>query len=151
MCHNEVDSKVREIALGGRRRKVEKITYFDYCALIIFVILLVSTIFRKMTKGRLNQYFLAMLIVSILSVFADIWAINLDRMGPGGVTAKYISHTLYLLTHSLITPLYVIYIVAQTDTWHKLNQSRFQKTLLGVPLLIVMLGLAVNPFWNIIF
>lgn len=151
MCHNEVDSKVREIVLGGRRRKVEKITYFDYCALIIFVILLVSTIFRKMTKGRLNQYFLAMLIVSILSVFADIWAINLDRMGPGGVTAKYISHTLYLLTHSLITPLYVIYIVAQTDTWHKLNQSRFQKTLLAVPLLIVMLGLAVNPFSNIIF
>lgn len=130
---------------------MEKVAYFDYCAFIILVILLISTIFRRMTKGRLNRYFLAMLIVSLLSVLADIAAINLDKMGIGNVTAKYFSHTAYLLLHTLITPLYILYLVAQTDTWHKLNQSKVQKILLFLPCLVVMAAFAINPYQHIIF
>lgn len=130
---------------------MEKITYFDYCALIILVILLISTIFRKMTKGRLNRYFLAMLIVSMLSVLADIAAINLDKMGVGNISEKYIAHTLYLLFHNLATPLYILYLVAQTDTWHRLSKSRLQKALLFIPVSVVVLALAINPFRHIVF
>lgn len=130
---------------------MEKITYFDYCAFIILVILLISTIFRRMTKGRLNRYFFAMLAVSVLSVLADIAAINLDKMGAGNVGAKHIAHTLYLFFHNLTTPLYILYLVAQTDTWHKLDQSKIQKVLLTLPLCVVTLALAINPFRNIVF
>lgn len=130
---------------------MEKITYFDYCAFVILVILLVSTIFRRMTKGRLNRYFFAMLLVSLLSVLADIVAINLDKMGMGNVAAKYISHTAYLLLHTLITPVYILYLVAQTDTWHRLNQSKAQKILLFLPCLLVAAALAINPFRHIMF
>lgn len=130
---------------------MEKITYFDYCAFIILIILLVSTIFRRMTKGKLNRYFFAMLVVSILSVIADIAAINLDKMGVGYVTAKYIAHTMYLLLHTLITPLYILYLVAQTDTWHRLNSSRAQRIVLFVPFLVVLAALIINLFRHIIF
>ena len=130
---------------------MEKIIYFDYCALIIFSILLVSTIFRKMTKGRQNHYFLTMLFVSIISVIADVWAIHLDKMGAGGVAAKYISNTIYLFAHSLITPTYIIYLVAQTDTWHRLNRSILQKTILLIPILTIIVGFVINPFCHIIF
>lgn len=130
---------------------MEKITYFDYCAFIILIILLVSTIFWRMTKGKLNRYFFAMLVVSVLSVVADIAAITLDKMGVGYVTAKYIAHTMYLLLHTLITPLYILYLVAQTDTWHRLNNSRVQKIVLFVPCLVVLAALVINPFRHIIF
>lgn len=128
-----------------------KIIYFDYCAFIILIILLISTIFRKMTKGKVNYYFLAMLGMSILTVVADIWAIHLDEMGPGNIVAKYIAHTLYLLVHSFTPLLYILYLAAQTDTWHRLNQSRFQKLLLSIPIILVISSLIVNPFRHIIF
>lgn len=130
---------------------MEKIAYFDYCAFIILVILLISTIFRRMTKGKLNRYFFAMLLVSLLSVVADIAAIHLDKAGVGNVTGKYIAHTMYLLLHTLITPLYILYLVAQTDTWHRLNRSKIQKVLLYLPFLIVLMALILNPFRHIIF
>lgn len=128
-----------------------KIIYFDYCALIILAILLVSTVFRKMIRGRVNRYFLAMLAISIITVVADIWAIHLDEMGPGNITGKYIAHTLYLLVHNVTPLLYILYLVAQTDTWHKLNQSRFQKLVLCVPMILIVAGFVVNPFRHIIF
>lgn len=134
-----------------RRNKMNKITSFDYCAFIILVILLISTIFRKMTKGRLNRYFLAMLLLSLLTALADIAAINLDKMGMGNVIPKHISHTVYLLLHAFITPLYILYLVAQTDTWHKLNQSKAQKLVLFLPCLLIVAAFVMNPFRHIIF
>lgn len=128
-----------------------KITYFDYCALIVFIILFVSTFFRRMTKGRKNKCFLAMLVTSIIAVLADIWAVNLDEMGAGGVVAKYVFHTLYLLTHNLLAPLYIIYLVARTDTWHRLSKSRFQKAVIFVPLFVMVLGIVTNPLTHFIF
>lgn len=128
-----------------------KIIYFDYCALIILAILLISTVFRKMVRGRLNRYFLAMLVFSIITVIADIWAIQLDELGPGNIVVKYIAHTIYLLVHNFTPLLYILYLVAQTDTWHKLNQSRFQKTLLFAPMILVTAGFMINPFRHIIF
>lgn len=130
---------------------MEKIIYFDYCALILLMILLLSTIFRRMTRGRVNYYFLAMLGMSILTVMADIWAIHLDELGPGNIVAKYVAHTLYLLLHNFTPQLYILYLVAQTDTWHRLNRSRFQKLLLYVPIILVISTLIVNPFRHIIF
>ncbi len=130
---------------------MEKIIYFDYCALIILTILLISTVFRKMIRGRVNHYFLAMLTISMITVLADIWAIHLDEMGPGNITAKYIAHTLYLLVHNVTPLFYILYLVAQTDTWHKLNQSRFQKLVLCMPMLLIVGGFAINPFRHIIF
>jgi len=104
-----------------------------------------------MTKGRANRYFLAMLLLSLLTALADIAAIHLDKMGMGNVIPKYISHTIYLLLHAFITPLYILYLVAQTDTWHKLNKSKAQKLLLFLPCLLIVAAFVMNPSRHIIF
>lgn len=132
---------------------MEKIIYFDYCALIILLILLISTVFRKMIRGRVNQCFMLMLLVSVITVLADIYAIHLDLFEEGSITAKYISHTLYLLFHSLTPFCYILYLVAQSDTWHKLNQkrNRVKAAVLILLLTIIVVALAVNPFRPIMF
>lgn len=130
---------------------MEKIIYYDYCALIIFVLLFVSTLLQKLTKGRKNHYYLAMLITSIIAATADVVAVNLDMMGPGHVVAKYISHTLFLLARNLIAPLYMLYLIARTDTWHRLKWSRFLKCLLYIPLVIVVTSILTSPLTNLIF
>ena len=123
-----------------------KIAYFDYCALIIFCFVMVATILRKMTRGKLNRYFLCMVVLCIATTLADICAVNLDNLGSGNIIGKHIAHTLYLYLHSLVTPVYIIYLAIQTDTIHKLKKSRIQQALLIVPLAIVTVMLIVNCF-----
>lgn len=131
---------------------MDKIIYFDYCALLIFVILMVSTIFRGMTKGKLNRCFLLMLIVSILAGIADVAAVTLDNMGAGHVAAKYVFHTMYLILHNSVTPLYAIYLIEQTNTGYKIYRKPIQKLLFITPFaLIVFLLLLINPFWHIVY
>lgn len=130
---------------------MEKLIYFDYCALLILSILLISTIFRGMTKGKLNRCFLTMLIVSILAAIADIAAVTLDNMGYGHVMAKYVSHTLYLILHNCMTPLYAIYLIEQTNTGHKIYRKLSQKILFFLPIGLIVLLLLINPFRHIVF
>lgn len=130
---------------------MSKLVYFDYCAAILLLILLVSTIFRKMTKGRLNRLFLVMVAVSLIAVGADIWAINLDNMGVGNRTGKYITHVMYLFFHGLVPPLYIVYLVAQTDTWHRLYKSVWMKLLLLFPYGIVTMVMVLNFHFHNLF
>lgn len=130
---------------------MDKIIYFDYCALLIFIILMVSTIFRGMTKGKLNRCFLLMLIISILAGIADIGAVTLDNMGAGHVAAKYVFHTLYLILHNSVTPLYAVYLIEQTNTGHKIYRKPFQKLLFIAPFVLITVLLLINPFWHIVY
>ncbi|MCM1048514.1 MAG: EAL domain-containing protein [Clostridiales bacterium] len=125
--------------------------YFDYGAFIILIILLVATIIRGMTRGRMNQCFMALLLVLFVSDIADIGTVHLGYVGEGYITAKYLTHTLYLMSHVLTPFFYVIYIIAQADIWHKLRHSKFQKILLFGPVVIVAAALAINPFNHLIF
>ena len=130
---------------------MDKILYFDYCALLIFVLLMVSTIFRGMTKGKLNRYFLMMLLLSILAGIADVGAVTLDNMGAGHVAAKYFFHTLYLILHNSITPLYAIYLMEQTNTRHKICGKIYQNILFFAPIALIVVLLLITPFWHIVY
>lgn len=130
---------------------MEKITYFDYCALIMFGIVLVATIARKMTRGRLNRFFLNMIFLGIVTTLADMCAVQLDNMGSGNVIAKHISHTIYLYLHSLSTPVYIIYLAMQTDTVHKLRKNKVRQAILIVPTVIVTVLMLVNTFVPVVY
>ncbi|MBQ4057666.1 MAG: EAL domain-containing protein [Lachnospiraceae bacterium] len=130
---------------------MEKITYFDYCALIMFGIVLVATIARKMTRGRLNRFFLNMIFLGIVTTLADMCAVQLDNMGSGNVIAKHISHTIYLYLHSLSTPMYIIYLAIQTDTVHKLRKNKVRQAVLIVPTVIVTVLMLVNTFVPVVY
>lgn len=130
---------------------MEKIVYFDYCALIMFGIVLVSTVVRKMTRGRLNRFFLCMVFLCIFTTIADICAVCLNNQGSGYVVGKHIAHTLYLFLHSLITPVYIIYLAIQTDTVHKLRKSKLQQFIIAAPMFIVTVLLMINCFSPIVY
>ena len=130
---------------------MEKITYFDYCALIMYGIVLVATIARRMTRGRLNRYFLFMVFLGIITTFADVGALQLDNMGSGNVVAKHMFNTVYFYLHSLAAPAYIIYLALQTDTVHKLRKNKVRQFLLIFPTVIVTCLLGVNSFIPVIY
>lgn len=125
---------------------MEKLLYFDLCALVILIILIASTLFRNMFHGRVNRFFLSLLILSLITTGFDIWAVALDNAGVGNISLKYTAHTLYLLFHNLTTPLYIIYIVALSDTWHIVRKKIILPILLFIPVSIDIILLISNLF-----
>ena len=130
---------------------MEKLIQFDLCALLLLILLLFSTIFRRMTKGRSNKMFLFVLATMLVSIVFNIMAVVLDNSGNASHVLLYISHTGYLMSHNLTTPAYVLYVISLSDTWHKLKESLLQKILLIVPYGILVVLLLTNPFTNAVF
>ncbi len=130
---------------------MEKIVYFDYCAFVLLLLLLITTINRKMTQGKANHYFLILISFSLLTVIADVIAINLDRAGIGNVAEKYLSHTTYMLLHTALVPCYITYLVSLADTWHLFNRQRVLGIVAFIPYIITVILLAINPFTGFIF
>ena len=68
-----------------------KLLYFDYCALIILVALIFTSIVRGMTRGRVNKCFINLLIVSGVSTIADIISVLLDGNAAIPVAVRYLA------------------------------------------------------------
>lgn len=130
---------------------MEKVAYFDYCAFILTIIIFASIFFRKMTHGKINRYFLITVLVSFLTIIFDIWAITLDNLPNPNVEVKYIVHSSYLFFHSLTIPVYIAYLVAMTDTWHKLRTNIIHAILLPLPLIIIVILLIINALTQNVF
>lgn len=134
---------------------MEKIVHYDIVALVLVVILLFSTIFRKLTRGGANHTYLFVLITAVASTVFDIWAIVMDNMVLAGSSISdvpvYISHSLYLLTHNLTVPAYLLYLIGLTDTWHKFRKSVPMLIVLSLPYAVIFLMVALNPFTKLLF
>lgn len=124
---------------------------FDYCAIVIITILLVTTILRRMVKGKLNRCFIEVLVVAWLTIFFDIWAVNLDNLGIEQTFSKYVAHMGYLVLHSLSMPFYVTYIIAMTDTWHRFREKRLLVFLSTFPELVMIALTVTSPVTKWIF
>ncbi len=127
-----------------------KLVYFDYCAFSILIVLIVTMLLRKMTRGYSNQIFIFLMAVFSVAVTMDIWAVTLDNMGAGNLLYKYISHTLYLITRYCTTPVYIVYLISLTDNWHRIHVER-TILILGFPLMFVVFLLLGNAFTKFMF
>lgn len=130
---------------------MKTLIYFDYCALIIFLILLISTLMRRKTLNKFYYIFVTMVIFCIIATIADIGAVELGLNGPGNVHLKYFFHSLYLFFHNLLAPTYVLYIYARTGTLYKMRQKKYLSWLFLPPMILVTVLLSVNSFWHIVF
>lgn len=119
---------------------------FDIAALLVLALLLISCIVRKMTTGTSNRLFLVFTSVHLLATVFDIWAVTLDNAGSTSGLALYVAHSGYLMLHTFTVPLYVLFVISLTDTWHKVRKSFWIQLVLWAPFLIVFAALLSNPF-----
>ena len=123
--------------------------YFDVCAFIILVVLVFSVVSRRMTSGAVNRAFLGFILINLITNAFDIWAIAMDVSETPWIypmPLRYICHTFYLFLHNATALVYYIYIIALTDTWHKLWNIRVQKILI-IALTAFFAGIfIINPF-----
>lgn len=130
---------------------MEKNVNLDIAALILLIILVISRISRKMTHDRSNRIFLATMFTAIISTVFDIASVTLDGMQNCNLIVLYIAHAGYLITHFLSVPLYLLFIISLTDTWHKLREYIALHLLLILPMAVVLSAFIVNIFTPIMF
>lgn len=130
---------------------LDKIIQFDLCALALLLLLLISVVLRRMTKGLSNLTFLIVLGTSLMSTIFSIWSIILDNSGTATSPELLSAHTGYLFFHTLTTPTYVLYIISLADTWHKLRKSVLQQFLIIAPMLFLTCLLASNTVTGAVF
>ncbi|MBR6338106.1 MAG: EAL domain-containing protein [Ruminococcus sp.] len=119
--------------------------HFDYCAAIVLAMILVSTVMRKMTKGRLNIIFIALVITALCCTAADSIAISHDNILYGKRAVRMLWHEVYFFFHISTPPLFCMYSVVLTDTRHLIKKNRFAVHLLSIPYILAMGALIINP------
>lgn len=133
---------------------MEKTLYFDVCAALLLVILLYSIFSRKITHSRTNRYFIALLVVALMSAIFDIWSEAYGLWVPAAeseTSLRYFLFTGYFLTHNLNALLYILYLISLTDTWHKVEKHLSLKLLLIIPYAVIVATLFVNLFTHQVF
>lgn len=128
-----------------------KLIHLDIAALLILVIILISQFTRRMSKGTTNHFFIALVIMTILSGAADIWAVVLDNAGSLNLGLRTSAHTLYLLAYNTIPPLFLMYVISLTSTWEKITSNKAAACALTLPYLGVIGLLVSNLFTHSIF
>lgn len=130
---------------------MEKLNYFNYCAMGIMLVLLITVLARHMLNGRRNRYFWNLLLVETCSVIFDILAVYLDNGAADNVTEVYVAHCSFLIVHSLSVPIYVLYLVCLTDTLYKLKDNIAAQLLLAAPFVGLLLCILTTPIYHTIF
>ena len=126
--------------------------YFDYCALIVEAIILFSLIVRRMTRGRVNRWALLLIGDIIVTTVADIWALTLDKLGPGNIVLKYIANTLDILGTTQTSVIFCGYLFAIIGIWHKIHERKLLSYVYRIPsIVMIALVVVINPFTKIIF
>ena len=123
---------------------------FDMAGLIVMGVLIISLVFRKMTKGTTNHLFLASIFAGMIACVFDVLIVVVDS----SQTSKfwiYFVHIVYLLFHNLQGPLHLFFVISLTDIWHKVRKSLPQKILLMLPYSLLFLLVATDPITNWIF
>lgn len=104
-----------------------------------------------MSKGTTNHFFIALVIMTILSGAADIWAVVLDNAVALNLGLCTATHTLYLLAYNTISPLFLMYVISLTSTWEKITSNKAAACALTLPYLGVIGLLVSNLFTHSIF
>ncbi len=126
--------------------------FFDYCALVVESLILVSLIIRKMTRGRVNRWALVLLGDIILTTGADIAAIWFEEQGSDYRICTYIANTLDLWGTTMFAVIFCGYLFAMIGIWHKISDRPILAAVYKVPIFVItVLIVAVNPFTKLFF
>lgn len=145
MCSTVIEKEVISVIR-------EWVPTFDICAFVVLSFILVASFFRRMTHGKVNRYFIYITVSCILASFFDLLSIYLDvQADPAYEVYGFAAHGLYIFFHNLFSPLYLIYIIALTDTFHIFGSKKIDIYFFVTPTVAFAGALLMNCFNGMIY
>ena len=134
---------------------LSRIVDFDLCAIIVFVVVLVTLLFRKILKTGADRYLVGVVIVGLLTTIFDFVA-ELFEMIPENLKPDYYILRVfvcyaYFSLRNLHAPIYLLYIVKTSETWHMLSAKKGPIILGFLPFAVATVTLFSNLFTHQVF
>ncbi len=129
---------------------MQRILYFDICALIIIVVLLFSIFFHKMVHGLVNRIFMVLSFSCLAATLLDLLRLSSWLVQKNVIVAEQLSYA-YFVCRGLNAFIYILYLIGYTDTWQKVERNIKVKIILAIPGALCVLALIVNMSTGIIF
>ena len=128
------------------------IVYFDYCALVVELLVFASMYIRNLLRGRVNRWSIALMSLLIVTTIADIVAYAMEESGVINIPVSFVSNTISLWGTANVGIIFCGYLFAQVGIWHKVSDVLWLKRLYYIPMILIsVILLLVNPFVHIIF
>lgn len=139
------------------------IIHFDIAATIIMVVILMSLILRRMTKGATNRVYLsAMVLVTMTAIACLLGELYDAQIMPGLVQsgladpnqppgARDALTLLYYALRSLTAPVYLVLIATISSTTHRLNTNNVTRVFLWVPMIATLVLVLTNPLHHLVY
>ena len=129
-----------------------KIIYFEFCALVIEVLILYSLYNRGLTRGRVNKWYIGIVSAITVATISDIVGMGLEYAGPGYVVGKYIANLVCLESTTSAPMIMCGYLFVHSGIWYKIKKDRICQVIFYAPLVINLFILnVINPFLKCIF
>lgn len=130
---------------------MENLVHFDIAAVIMLLVMLLTNLFSKRAKNTAGYIYLLLVAVTMIAALFNVITVALENTETENIILHNIMRSIYLLFHNTATPVYVMYIVSLTRTWHKFKKRPYIGFILLIPFLVVAGFIISNPFTNIVF
>ncbi len=131
-----------------------KIYYYDISAFFVLALILFSIINRKMYRGRTNRIFLFYVTLAMICTITDclsdapssfLWTFR------SHIVVREICSFLYFLCRAFHAPMYFVFIASLMGVWSHYIKSNINRVFFGVPLLVDVILVLLNPFFHWIY
>ena len=133
---------------------MNRIIAFDVCSAAILLFLILSLYIRHVTRGITNKIFLVLLFTVFVSALSSITSTIYPYYNVATDTNVEILYTityLYFISRNLTAPLFVLFTIAASGSWHKFKTKKSMMLGWGIPVLVVICSLLLNPFLHNVF
>lgn len=130
---------------------MENIVHFDVAAVIMLLIMFVVSLTRKSYKGTTNRMFQLLIVTTLFSALFNAVTAGLENYGCQNDLLLYFTRTMYLVLHNFATPVYVMYIVSLTRTWHKFKKHLCASVLASIPYVAIFVAIVLTPVTGFLY
>lgn len=130
---------------------MENIVHFDVAAVIMLTVMFFANLSARIRKTTTNRIFLLLIAVTLFAAFFNVIYAAMENAGVKNDDALYFTRTLYLFMHNLTTPVYVMYIISLTRTWHNIIKYPVRTCIVSLPYVFELVILFTNPFTGLMF
>ena len=130
-----------------------KIIYFDICSIPLFLLILIICWSRRMTRGKANQLFILVVLLSLCSAIADLGMEIADNNVPlseaGRILCTVFTY-IYLALRNATNAVLLLFLLALTRTT-SLIRGKWVRVAFCLPYACILIFLLQNPFTHSAF
>lgn len=122
--------------------------FFNIASMAIILVVLTYQSFHSNMGNARRRIFLVLMILSMVSAILSVAVVFCARRGFIDMAWAKIINTIVLLLNSSLPPLYFIYVVATTDTFHKIRSNKLKSALGLIPYVVIVVSILANEAMN---